>query len=374
MAVNLIRNSRVFFTTNVDGTTGVVQATGCDTADTFEIQVLDGFSFTQNTTSETVTLNEAGDTPIRGQRSFNTALEPVEFSFSTYIRPRDGGSTVAAEEYVLWDAFAAKQGSVAWTAGTPSTVDFADSNAHQLKKFGMIMVIDNDTYVIDNCVLDQASIDFGIDAIATIAWTGRGSAIRRVSAVTLADSGGTTTLTGGVAGEAVTKITTAAYLANKLSAVAIRAGINNGSGTLYTVPITGGNITISNNVTYLTPANLGVVNKPITYFTGSRTVSGNLTAYLKTGSGGTSALLEALLTGADTTTEPKYNMVIHLGGSATATVRVELNMMGVVLQIPTINSEQVISTTINFTAQGYTSGAYDVEETNELVVKYYHPI
>ena len=374
MAVNLIRNSRVFFTTNVDAITGVVQATGCDTADTFEIQVLDGFSFTQNTTSETVTLNEAGDTPIRGQRSFNTALEPVDFSFSTYIRPRDGGTTVAAEESVLWDAFAAKEGQSAWTAGDPSTVDFGDSNAHQLKKFGLIMVIDNDTYVIDNCVLDQASIDFGIDAIAMIAWTGKGSAIRRVSAVTLSDSAGTTTLTGGVAGTAVTKITTANYLANKLSAVTLKSGINNAGGTAYTVPITGGNITIANNVTYLTPANLGVVNKPITYFTGSRTVSGNLTAYLKTGSGGTSALLDALLTGSETTTEPKYNMTVHLGGNSGATLRVDLVMMGSVLQIPTINSEQVISTTINFTAQGYTGSAYDVEATNELVVRYYNPV
>ena len=374
MAVNLIRNSRVFFTTNVDAITGVVQATGCDTTDTFEIQVLDGFSFTQNTTNETITLNEAGETPIRGQRSFNTALEPVDFSFSTYIRPRDGGTTVAAEELVLWDAFAAKDGASALTLGTPTTVDFGDSNAHQLKKFGMIMIIDNDTYVIDNCVLDQASIDFGIDAIATIAWTGKGSAIRRVSAVSLSDAAGTTTLTGGIAGTAVTKITTANYLANKLSAVTLKSGINNSGGTAYTVPITGGNITITNNVTYLTPANLGVVNKPITYFTGARGVTGNLTAYLKTGTGATSDLLDALLTASATTTEPKYNLTVHLGGSSSATLRVDLVMMGTVLQIPTINSEQVISTTINFAAQGYTGSAYDVEATNELVVKYYNPV
>ena len=79
MSFNLIRNSRVFFTTNVNAETGVVAASGFLPANTREIQVLDGFSFSQNTTAETVTLNEAGAAPVRGQRSFNTALEPVDF-------------------------------------------------------------------------------------------------------------------------------------------------------------------------------------------------------------------------------------------------------------------------------------------------------
>jgi len=77
MALNLIRNARMFFTTNISST-GIVQASGFTNANTFEIQVLDGLSFSQNTTTETITVNEAGDSPIRGQRQFNTALDPAE--------------------------------------------------------------------------------------------------------------------------------------------------------------------------------------------------------------------------------------------------------------------------------------------------------
>ena len=397
MAVNLIRNSRVFFSTNVNATTGALNpsTTACTNSNTFEIQILDGFSFTQNTTSETITLNEAGATPIRGQRAFNTALEPVDFSFSTYIRPRrstTGGSAAhTAEECVLWNAFSSGTaiGSVGagWAEDSVAgSVNWDDSDRHQLQKFAMIMVIDNDTYIIDNCVLDQASIDFGIDAIATIAWSGKGSGIRRVGKTTLTDGVDDVTFdnaNNSFDGVAKKKVTTANYLANKLSSVTLRPGIANTSATAYTVPITGGNITISNNVTYLTPANLGVVNNPITYFTGARSVSGNLTAYLKTGTNGTADLLEDLLDAASTTTEPKYSLTVHLGGSSSANLRVDLIMKGTVLQIPTINSEQVISTTINFTAQGYNSGAdtvfgdgndvFDVEATNELEVKYYAP-
>jgi len=71
MSFNLLRNSRVFFTTAVGtsgaalGVVGGAGAPAVSSTNTREIQVLDGFGFSQNTTSETVTLNETGDTPVR---------------------------------------------------------------------------------------------------------------------------------------------------------------------------------------------------------------------------------------------------------------------------------------------------------------------
>jgi hypothetical protein len=370
MALNLVRNSRVFFTTNVSSTTGVVGSTGFDNADTFEIQVLDGFSFSQNTTTETVTLNEAGDTPSRGQRAFNTALEPVEFTFSTYIRPKLS-TDVICEESVLWSAFATGRGATdGWTAGTPSVLSFANSNRHQLKSFGMIMLVDNVAYLIDNCALDQATIDFGLDAIATIAWTGRGTAIRQLTNVAL---DGTGTFTGGgLTGAVKVKDTTAGYLANKLSTVAMVKGIN-GGGTAYSVPITGGSITFANNLTYLTPANLGTVNTPVTYFTGTRAITGSLTAYLRTGGTDTGAILNDLLTGSATDVAPAYKTTIAIGGSANSN-RVEIEVPAAMLAIPTVSAEQVVSTTINFTAHGFTDATtdtYNIEAANEASIRYY---
>lgn len=369
MALNLVRNSRVFFTTNVSATTGVIASTDFDNADTFEIQVLDGFSFSQNTTTETVTLNEAGDTPNRGQRAFNTALDPVEFTFSTYIRPKLDTS-VKCEESVLWSAFATGRGaSDAWTPGTPSALSFANSNKHQLKSFGMIMLVDNVAYLIDNCALDQATIDFGLDAIATIAWTGRGTAIRQVTGVTVASNGD---LGGGLTGAVKLKDTTAGYLANKLSTVSMVKGIN-GGGTTYSVPITGGSITFANNLTYLTPANLGTVNTPITYFTGTRSITGTLTAYLRTGGTDTGAILNDLLTGSATDVAPAYSTTIAIGGSSNSN-KVVIAVPAAMLAIPTIAAEQVVSTTMNFTAHGFTDAAtdtYNIEAANEATISYY---
>ena len=409
MAVNLIRNSRVFFTTNVDSQGRIRAGAYKDedqpftTSNTWEIQVLEGMSFSQNTTVDTVTLNEAGTAPARGQRSFNTALEPLDFSFSTYLRPylTSGVDTtegtaddkITCEEKVLWNAFggsiAIGSTNAAWTDGnvassgppavtaTPGTLTLANSNKHQLQAFGLIIVFDDLAYALDNCALDTATIDFGIDAIASVQWAGKGSLIRQVTVTATQASpvvlgGGDTA--GAGSDQANAKNTTAKYITNKLSTLQVNNDIADFTGSDFNVPITGGSITMSNNLTYLTPANLGVVNLPITYFTGTRSITGTLTAYLRSGSGTTGALLSGLLASASTEINPSYAINIQMGGGANST-RVDLKMPAAMLQIPTVNTEQVISTTLTFTGQGSTgssgSGAFDIDQANEITVNYY---
>ena len=403
MAVNLIRNSRVFFTTNVDSFGRVRVGAYKDgnspmtTSNCWEIQVLDGLTFSQNTTVDTVTLNEAGAAPSRGQRSFNTALQPLDFSFSTYMRPykNASGDPVTAEERVLWNAFAGAAaigtGSAAWVETTSGsapytngtgTLSFANSNKHQLLPFGLIIMFDASAYALDNCALDTATIDFGIDAIAAIQWAGKGSQIRALTDLT-ADTASPVVFSGtdvtGTTPEAIDQATAknvyGRYITNKLSTMILNDGINdftntNTVSTTYSVALTGGQITFSNNLTYLTPANLGTVNTPITYFTGTRAITGNVTAYLKTGTNETATLLKDMLASSSTTVDPKFTINVQLGGPTTNATGVEFKLPAAMLQIPQINTAQVISTTINFTAQGYASSAYDITAANEATVVY----
>jgi hypothetical protein len=400
MALNLLRNSRVFYTTNLktDGT-GEVSGTASSftAANTQEIQVLDGFSFSQNTTQETITVSEAGDAPVRGQRSFNTALEPVDWSFSTYVRPKlvEGGTPntpgtldaddyVSCEESVLWNSLAgyathsvgaaAATTGQAWTttvgSSAVSTLALTNSNKNQLLSFGLIICFDDVTYVIDNCALDSATIDFGLDAIATIAWAGKGTKMRQLATkVDVATNG---TMTGGLTGTLTPKVTDAYYIANKLSVMTLNSAAYAGiSAKSYNIPLTGGSFTISNNLTYLTPANIGVVNRPVTYFTGTRSVTATVNAYLKTGSNTSATLLTDLLTSSLTNTDNRFAAVVKLGGAGST--RVEIDMPTAMLTIPAVNSEQIISTSINMTAQGYNSGSttYDLEQNNELAIRYF---
>jgi len=379
MALNLSRNSRVFLTTNVDSA-GKVQETasnGFTAANTYEIQVLDGFTFSQNTNTEAVTLNEAGATPVRGQRTFNTSLAPVDFSFSTYVRPRKS-TNVLAEESVLWGVLLNNPTSSTSftnagfnTSGTTnSTFTLANTNSNQLTKFGMIMIIDQVTYVIDNCAMNQAVLDFSIDQISTLQWSGFGAAIRQLTANLVATTG--TFTGGGVTGTSnyTQKNTSAAFIANKLSTVKITG--NTPSISQFTLPITGGSLTYNNNITYLTPSNLAVVNVPTTYFTGTRAISGSFTAYLRTGSTSDAGYLLSQMLAATSTTETDFALVVDVGG-ASATTKVTLNMPHCSVQIPSIDVQQVVTTTINFTAQGYSGSSYDLAATSDLDITYTAP-
>lgn len=457
MAINLSRNTKVYFTTNVNSTTGVISDanTGFTSANTFEIAVQDGYSFSQGTAQQTVQISEAGNTPSRGQRSFNTQLDPVDWSFSTYIRPSLSTFVTAAEK-VLWNALlgaadlddtgatvtsltrattatatatlattatlavgqavningatpasynqaaivsaipsagtytvvlskaplatagltatvtSAKVYTGQWAKGSGySYVSTMGSNKNQLQKFGLIFVVDQAAYAVDNCAMDQVSVDFGLDAISMCAWTGKGTALKKLN-----------TLTGAQLASAATAANTGAnYITNKLSTLSLASNIGGDQHTgtasvAYNIPITGGNITIANNINYLVPANLAVVNTPIGYYTGQRAISGNVTAYLRTGGNNDSGkLLENLLLAASTTTEPKYALQLEMGGASSA-VKVEFDMSGVVLQIPAVDIADVVSTTINFTAQGYdsdvaTNQLFDITKDNDLTVRYY---
>lgn len=481
MALNLVRNSKVFFTTNVDAN-GKVAASGFTNSNTYELQVLEGFSFSQNTNNDTVTIMEAGAAPVRGQRAFNTSLAPVDFSFSTYLRPKNVTTAITAEESVLWNAmfstvstdtasvsvggtisgatYAFSNGvgtvtiagtaltasgvaagdivvigglsvttgaaetffnaaatvasitgtaitlqlvnptSTATTLTTPASVKLyksawapvkaaysyassAASDKHQLLKFGMLFIVDNVAYAVDNAAMGQVTIDFGIDAIATAQWTGQGTTLRQVSTSLTANAG--SFAGSGITGSYLAKVTDAQYIANKLSTVGLTlvnslkdsAGATQGAaGDAYTVPITGGSITINNNITYLTPANLGVVNTPVAYYTGTRSITGTLNAYLRTGgTRDTGELLADMLAAASATIEPMAALSVNIGGAGT--VKVVLDMPATVLSIPTVDVQQVVSTAINFTAEGYVpsataeANAYDLTKTNDFAVRYY---
>lgn len=474
MSFNLVRNSRLFFTTHVDPNTGVVTRAGAGITNinTFEIQVLDGFSFSQSTQQTTIQISEAGSTPVRGQRAFNVTLDPVDITFSTYIRPYKPSTAVTAEESLLWNALFADQpigtsislggtvtgvttyntgtgeltiagtgmtfvgltngstyvmsgftgataadfntpvtvvssnatsivlrylnaptsvaptastavkfNSAAWTdniAAAPTAafgqVSSALSNKNQLQKFGMIFLVDSAVYVIDNCVVDQASIDFSLDGIATIAWTVKGTKLNYIDTATISTANPAVFGGSGLAtGTAKAKETAANYITNKLSTMQLKSNIGGTGGTTYSIALTGGNLTIANNVSYVTPSNLGVVNEAIGYFTGSRSISGNVTAYLRVGANATAQLLKDILLA--NASETKFFTQIEIGGIANAT-RVEALMPGCLLQVPTVETADVISTTINFTAQGHSNIAgatatYDIAGTNDLRLRYF---
>jgi len=364
-------------------------------ANTFKIGVLDGYSFSQASENTDVTVSEAGATPNRTSRRFNDSLSPAEWSFQTYARPfkhgtnsyRDSGQHDIVEN-ILWAALAGQSitkaeddadssqgsaagettnGAVKFTSSS-ADVNFRSSDAHELLKLNIFFALENTTYRLNECQVNQVEIDFSIDGIATLSWSGNATTIDQVSEIiedpskVLSTDGSTDTgNTDGTYAEKynyvdVTGSADADYLKNKLSQLTLSTAEQGGGASAgglasktYSINITGGSITIANNITYLTPETLGVVDKPIGSFTGARNVTGSLTCYLDTKSNGSNDLLKDL-SAATSLIQPSFDLSLFMGNGSGTVPNIELDIPRAMLSIPTVEVADVISTTVEFAA------------------------
>ena len=363
-------------------------AVGTDDA-LYEIPVLDGFSFSQATNTSEITLNEAADGSTlrskRGRAMFNDSFAPAEWSFSTYMRPTTSANANAyvsnghagtekkfAVEGPLWGAMSATTYNLA-VGGTgaptvaswePNVFNFENSNMVALGVFDLFFVLGaaNDEsvaqydtaadgnvtiYKISNCSVGSASIDFDIDGLAQVAWSGQGAIISEQAALDTTTDGETKM---GLINEGVSS--TSNFVRQKLTSmtatydVSESVGESLGSDSTYVLTLTGGNITIENNLSYLTPETLGVVNQPLGHVMGTRSVSGNFTCYLNTVDQGSAELFEDLLEGTSTITNA-FDLDFSIGGAG-QTPRIDVSIPKAHLELPTHSIEDVISLDVNF--------------------------
>ena len=381
MAFHFSRDTKVFMKFHAS-------AVGTDDA-LYEIPVLDGFSFSQATNTSEITLNEAADgsnlRSKRGRAMFNDSFAPAEWSFSTYMRPTTsananayvsnghaGTSKKFAVEGPLWGAMSATTYNLA-TGGTgaptasswePNVFNFENSNMVALGVFDLFFVLGaaNDAtvsqydtaadgnvtiYKIADCSVGSASIDFDIDGLAQVAWSGQGAIISEQAALDTTTDGETKM---GLINEGVTS--TSNFVRQKLTSmtatydVSESVGESIGSDSTYLLTLTGGNITIENNLSYLTPETLGVVNQPLGHVMGTRSISGNFTCYLNTVDQGSAELFEDLLEGTSTITNA-FDLDFSIGGAG-QTPRIDVSIPKAHLELPTHSIEDVISLDVNF--------------------------
>jgi hypothetical protein len=368
---------------------------------TFRIGVLDGYSFSQGSEATDVTINEAGATPNRGSKRFNDSLPPAEWSFSTYVRPFKHGTNSWREagdmdmvENILWASMAGKDitdGSLTGTSASAVTVDSTDADVsfirsehHELLKLSIFFALENTTYRLNDAQVNQCEIDFSIDGIAQLSWSGNATTIDQVvtaiedpsKALHCKPAGTDASVTTATYVEGYnyadsTGPDDADYLRNKLSTLTLVAeaqGGGNASGGLdartYDINITGGSITIANNVTYVTPETLGIIDKPIGSFTGARQITGSLTCYLDTKANGSNQLLSDMAAATDLVSN-SFDMSLFMGGASGATSVVEFDIPKAHLQVPTLETGDLISTSVEFSAHGT-----DLLTGDEMTIKY----
>ena len=382
----------LFFSRDTKVYVAPLNAAGAEVAGAiWEIPVLDGFSFSQATNSSEITLNEmeaSGGGSRRGRKMFNDSYAPAEWSFSTYARPFKSASYAAggadnqvahhAVEEALWAmmvgnaAYTVPTGSQVsvWTQGltqdgTDLDIDFTDSNTSVLGTANIYFVLGKmgetaTTYKISNCCINEASIDFDIDGIATIAWSGMGTIISEASAPTASRYEAIGSTTNFIRNRLTQLVMTTAD--DHLLASGESADGDSDAET-YALTLTGGNITISNNMTFLTPETIGVVNQPLGHVTGTRTIGGSFTCYLNSTAASSMDLFERIIEDTDTITN-NFDLNFKVGGGSSVP-RIEFNMAACHLEVPTHSIDDVISLEVNFHALGT-----DISSTDEIAIKY----
>ena len=297
-------------------------------------------------------------------------------------------------------------------SGTSGDIDFGQSNKSTLGTANIYFAMGgaNDTktvYKITDCVVNEASADFDIDGIATINWSGMGSLIsdegttvptatvyEGINATNNFIRNRLTTLTAGKYGTAalinaanqptsgkrykITEVGDTNWTAIGASAATVgiefvansttASGTGTGKAALeseYGLVLTGGNITITNNITFLTPETLGQVNQPIGHVTGSRSVSGSFTCYLNNETDSSAELFEDLV-GDTTTVTNNHRLVFAIGGTTPNLPRVEMTMLDCHLELPSHSIDDVISLETAFHALPSA-----IDKTDEVTVKYF---
>ena len=340
----------------------------------WEIPVLDGFSFSQATNTSEITLAEmssaaSGNASRRGRRMFNDSYAPAEWSFSTYARPFksvvdaangwDGDSVQGhAVEEILWAAlvgngvftgkpddttngvWAANQGMA--NNGTTMTADFSASNVASLKELdiyfimgqGPFVAATHTVYKLEGAVVNSAGIDFDLDGITTINWSGFAKLITEEAAAP------TVTINEGASD-------TGNFIRNRLTTLAVTHAETGNFVTEYNLTLTGGSINFENNITFITPETLGVVNQPFAAVTGTRNIGGSFTCYLGNHSGGSADLFEDLIESTTSITND-FNLVFTVGGATAPKVAITLPTCH--LEVPTHSIEDVISLETTFHA------------------------
>ena len=420
MAFFFSRDTKVFMTHSLDGSTAKTAL--------YEIPVLDGFSFSQGTNTSEVTLNEAATSAgysKRGRAMFTDSFAPAEWSFSTYMRPTTSGSAAPsaatdgvtngqhagnakkfAVEGPLWSAMSAKDydkgtgsdSTATMTDYEPNVFNFANSNQVTLGVFDLFFVLgaskdsEGNTYTtgtdgvtvykVSDCSIGSASVDFDIEGLAQVAWSGNGKSVEEVATLETraTDSGnsvtGTTTL--GIVNEGISSSSN--FIRQKLTDLAISFDVSESTGTLgalnvdgndvtYGVTLTGGNITIENNLTYLTPETLGTVNLPLGHVMGTRSVSGNFTCYLNDTANGSLDLFERLQESRGVITNA-FDLNFGIGGSGN-TPRCNIEVGKAHLELPAHSFEDVVSVDVAFHGLATDlSSATAADATNEVKVTY----
>jgi len=403
-SLQLQRNTKIFYSTiDINNSGGTPPAISNITpSNTWEIEVLAGYAASQAAATQDIQSFESGSAPDRSTTRFNTSINPVDWNFTSYLRPTGQNSSdtnnfggVASSnakpvaDWYLWQALISNASPAiltdensAWQNGgrftTQERAETTNTAAHasnfgEIQEHNLYIKMDNVFYQVTGASVNQAEVDAAIDNIATTAWTGFGRSIVELTGVNrntaVAVFGGTdnngTSITANSTAIDLNAIgsfhpystmnvggvtTTADFIKNRLSSIDLNHQPSGSANVNYVFPLTALTWTWNNNVTFLTPETLSALNSPIGNFAGSREISGTFSAYLKSGSGSSSQFLRNVVSDPRTSHSEFANANIIVGTNTTGPY-MSFYMPSIQFNFPTHDIADIISINGEFQAQ-----------------------
>ena len=415
-SLNLQRNSEVFFSTvDIIGTTSgsASVAAAMTPGNTWKLEVLAGFAATSTSATQDITSLESGLSPDRSQQRFNTAINPVDWNIQTYIRPtgvnivaakdtttaatNTSGNSKPVADWYMWQALASstlaskktqaaitevEEQSVWQTGGKLVTTDVtaatrvhaSTSNFAIAPEYFMYFKLDNVIYQVDKATVNSATVDAGIEDIATTTWSGFGTTMKELVGaprdIAIATFGGIknaggTAIVANSSAATLTQassyhpyntmnvagtVSTNAFIKNRLSSIEFHHKASAGaSDEKFVFPVTSMNIEYTNNITYLTPEQISALNEPIGQFAGTRSITGSTTMYLRAGDLESAGFLRNITEDTRTNSAQTSNANVIIGGSVAPYMA--FTMPAAQFSFPSIQTEDVISMSVDFMAQ-----------------------
>lgn len=354
-------------------------------------------------TSDNITVDGTTDNSTSGEKYV------IDTAGSTNWTALGASATTAGTIFTRNSTAATGSGGIARRlvndpATSEASFNAQSSNRSSLGTCNLYFVLgdaDRSVYKLKDGVVNEATLDFDIDGIATINWSGQCSEVIEFTGSTIEsddepNNGDTTQDSSALAvgdvwldsndsyklyvctdntdtseafttriAEDVTE--TDNFIRNRLSQLTATSTDTTNFQSSYDLTLTGGSLSFSNNVTYITPEELGVVNTPFAHVTGTRTIGGSFTCYLTLNSttlnSNKSRDLFDDLRNASTVVTNSFNLTFKIGG--TSGNRLEVNLPTCHIEIPTHSIEDVISMETNFMALPST-----VSETDEMTLTY----
>ena len=412
-SLNLQRNSEVFFST-IDLINGA-EVTAMTPSNTWKLEVLAGFAVTSSAATQDITSLESGTSPDRSQQRFNTAINPVDWNFQVYLRPtgaevgatalgtdagtNESGNVKPIADWFMWQSMVSNtkvsSGATAeqsvWESGDGTgsnrsgklrtTTVAAGTGSHSTRsnfstatENHLYFKLDNVVYQVSNATVNQATVDAGIEEIATTTWSGFGTTLKEITGTprdnAISVFGGTLNAGGSavvansnalalsaqasyhpfnqmnVAGSVATN----SFIKNRLSAIEFHHKASaSASDEKFTFPVTSLTFDYNNNITYLTPEEISALNEPIGQFTGTRAVTGSASMYLRTGDLESAGFLRNISEDSRTSSAQTSNANLIIGGTTAPYVAFQLDACQ--FEFPQIATDDVVSMSVNFVGQ-----------------------